>query len=174
MIDWCQDTGMFSTVALDGQMIACQVKFCTFWKRKNWFHHPAINGAVFSPLDATKSHIADLLTLWSLVKMEAVLWFVEPRRLNPGGKYSFCCVTAISTCLFLIYGWIKPPVKYICFSLGYPACYELPLKWHQRSWFKSKVWSRQPSTVLEVLWEISHSEANLSNLMAHSAGPLSL
>lgn len=81
MIDWYQDTRMFSTVALDGQIIACQVKFCTFWKRKNWFHHPAINGAVFSPLDATKSHIADLLTLfngpldvkWSLVKMEAVL-----------------------------------------------------------------------------------------------------
>lgn len=32
MIDWCQDTRVFSTVALDGQMIACQVKILHFLK----------------------------------------------------------------------------------------------------------------------------------------------
>lgn len=85
---------------------------------------------------------------WPLVKMETVFCFVGSFRLNPGGKTRLGSVTAVSICLFLIYGWIKPPVNDICFTLACSVFYKLPLKRHWRAWCKPRVWSSQ-SRVLE-------------------------
>lgn len=108
--------------------------------------------------------------------METDFWFVESFQLNLGGKNSLCCVTTVSICLFFDL-WLKKTTSKIylfqfrLFSV-LQAAFETTLKI-----CKPNFWSSQ-SRLLEGpheagLVKFSYLEANLSNLMALSLGPLS-
>lgn len=103
--------------------------------------------------------------------METVFWFVESFRLNPGGKNSLCCLTAILICLFFVLRVNKTTSKTYLFQFRLFRVLRADVLGANGSLGAASPESQKTRT--DRVWYIFYLEANLFTLTVVSLGSLS-